>query len=414
MNLGVFSLSLSARGERRREVKILSDLNCIIAMITDDVTSTVESASLKLEQMQWFDETLFNVLDDHNDPSEHATSELDRYFESGQLYSMIDEEETVTDGSLVDDDDAENEVDQSPSRQTQYSHILVQPFEEAHLSQSMSQLSMTNTNDVRTVASASTKRKRPSSVSLSPDLIPRKVKRTEVPLVDHETMELPDYLSANNRSFDQAMTPHCIDIDQLRRFAQFKHHIAALEIYRAILMLYARMGTGTIEDPEFQSTSVDRHWWPTQVKSMLLSKRATASPMNVSDDEQDDEYLACLSLVEQRLKTSQEQIVRYQGQLDNMRGHLLGFTSRIERAIEAFVDQHGIWPLRMKRDLKMALVQHDYRAEMLERRYTNESPNAYQVGLRGRGVHRAFVWFRVASRRICTPYENSTRNRDEN
>jgi len=33
----------------------------------------------------------------------------------------------------------------------------------------------------------------------------------------------------------------------------------------------------------------------------------------------------------------------------------------------------------MKRDLKIALLKHDYDAELLERQYLQEKPNGYQV-----------------------------------
>ncbi|CAF4928132.1 unnamed protein product, partial [Rotaria socialis] len=47
--------------------------------------------------------------------------------------------------------------------------------------------------------------------------------------------------------------------------------------------------------------------------------------------------------------------------------------------IEIHVQTYGIKPLEMKRDLKLALVNYDYDAEMLQREYFQQQPNNYQI-----------------------------------
>ena len=66
-------------------------------------------------------------------------------------------------------------------------------------------------------------------------------------------------------------------------------------------------------------------------------------------------------------------------QLDEKKSHLVDMTSTMEEAIKAYVDQYGIRPIKMKRDLKIALIKYDYDAEIIERKYLRENPNEYQV-----------------------------------
>ena len=60
----------------------------------------------------------------------------------------------------------------------------------------------------------------------------------------------------------------------------------------------------------------------------------------------------------------------------------------MEEIIRHYVQQHAIIPLKMKRDLTIALLGHDYDAEILQRQYRHAKPNAYQVTLL-----RSFIFF---------------------
>ena len=44
--------------------------------------------------MEQFD-TIFDIIDENNDSLEYTTEELNRYFQSGHLNSIIDEEEII-------------------------------------------------------------------------------------------------------------------------------------------------------------------------------------------------------------------------------------------------------------------------------------------------------------------------------
>ena len=60
---------------------------------------------------------------------------------------------------------------------------------------------------------------------------------------------------------------------------------------------------------------------------------------------------------------------------------LTELTSTMEKSMEAYVQNYGIRALKLKHDLKITLVKHDYDAEILRRKYMHEQPNEYQVKL---------------------------------
>ena len=51
----------------------------------------------------------------------------------------------------------------------------------------------------------------------------------------------------------------------------------------------------------------------------------------------------------------------------------------MEEFIENYVEFFGIRPLKLKRDLKIALIKHDYDSEILKRKHIHEKPNEYQL-----------------------------------
>jgi hypothetical protein len=124
---------------------------------------------------------------------------------------------------------------------------------------------------------------------------------------------------------------------------------------------------------------VDRRVWPLQVKSVILGKRLPTTTVATMEINTEKEHLDCENLVYERLQEMNEKIEQYQRQLDKKKSQLTGFTSTMEEAIDIYIQQHGIKPLKLKRDLKIALLKYDYDAEILERKYLQEKPNQYQV-----------------------------------
>lgn len=158
--------------------------------------------------------------------------------------------------------------------------------------------------------------KRQISTTSHPDSVAKKVKLTDdQDMDDCQTGQesTPVYLLPTNRTFHRLVekvnqAASSIDLDALRQIAILKHQIDALHSSKQISLIYLRSGKGELREPEPEITPVDRRVWPSQVKSaMLAAKPATY---------QGDEHLACVNLVHQRIRQTEEKIQRYQRQVD--------------------------------------------------------------------------------------------------
>jgi hypothetical protein len=222
---------------------------------------------------------LFDITDDDQDELKYTMKEMNRYFEEGYLQSTMEEED------LIDEDSSDHQMEEAE--------------EEEVLSQHFSQLS--------------TRKRQLSNVS-DPESPVKKIKLTE----DHDMADcgedqecIPGYLQPKNDAF------HClvekvseaassIDVDDLRQIAILTHQMAALHINKEISLVYLRSGKGELREPEPEITPVDRHVWPTQVKSsMSLTRQAVL---------EEDEQLACENLVRQRICETEAKIQQYQRQ----------------------------------------------------------------------------------------------------
>ncbi|CAF2104345.1 unnamed protein product [Rotaria magnacalcarata] len=104
-----------------------------------------------------------------------------------------------------------------------------------------------------------------------------------------------------------------------------------------------------------------------QVQSLLLTKHKLATsnagtttttvPMEIDTE---NEQLACEKLLHERLRDMKQRIKYYE---------------------KHYVQKHGIKPIEMKRNLKIALVNYDYDSEILKRKYFHENPNEYQIDI---------------------------------
>jgi hypothetical protein len=65
----------------------------------------------------------------------------------------------------------------------------------------------------------------------------------------------------------------------------------------------------------------------------------------------------------------------------------------MEDMIRKYVQQYGIQPLKLQRDHKIALLKHDYDAEIIERKFLQENPNEYQVNqfIRPKRMNRSIL-----------------------
>jgi hypothetical protein len=175
-------------------------------------------------------------------------------------------------------------------------------------------------------------------------------------------------------------TAGSISINDIQQVAILKHNIADLDIQKQISTIYLRSGTGKLREPEVELIAVDRRVWPIQVKSAVSPQPSNMSRTTMEMNEEDQHH-AYEELVHCRLQEMNEKIEQYQIQLNEMKSGLIGFTSTMEEVIDTYIQQYGIKPLQMKRDHKIALLEYDYDAEILQRKYLQENPNEYQVKL---------------------------------
>ncbi|CAF1385303.1 unnamed protein product [Adineta steineri] len=320
---------------------------------------------------------IFDIPDDDYDRLEYTNQILNHFFMYGGLIPIkLNSEEEQEEEPMIDDENI-NDNDNI--------ELIDITEQNDSLSQKLSQLS-TETNDSddndETESYEMNKRRRTSTTS-SPSFIPKKSKTLNDHDIDdndkEEYEQIPSFLLSSDKSFEQMIkdvmnTISSIDIDNLRQMAQLIYQIANCGMEKDIKTIYLRSGTGTLKEPEFELTEIDRCVWPKQVISKVVKKSTTAIEMNQSHELVDYE-----KFVREHLQEIENKIKEYQCQLDEKKSHVVGFTSRIEKTIRGFVYERGIKPIEMKRDLKIALLKYDYDIELNERRYLRENPNEYQL-----------------------------------
>ncbi|CAF4419094.1 unnamed protein product [Rotaria magnacalcarata] len=258
---------------------------------------------------------MFDIVDDENDTLEYAEDELNKYYLSGHVNSMVQEDE------MIDDDSYDNDINVIEEIQT-----------EAILSQNFSQLSTKAEDEQK--SGVINKRQRSSTTISSPDASCKKIKlivddadesTATTTMSSTETNEIPIYLSINNKLFVHmaqtiTKTTTSISINSIQQLALFIHQAASVRTDREVMKAYLH----------------------------------SVMEMN-------------------------EKIQYHQNQFNEKKNNLIDFTSNIEQTIRSFVQKHGVKPLEMKRNLKIAMTNHDYDSEILRRQYLQEKPNEYQI-----------------------------------
>jgi hypothetical protein len=202
--------------------------------------------------------------------------------------------------------------------------------------------------------------------------------------IEDKQNQIPVYLLTIDKSFtdmiQKAMdTASSVEMNDLRQIAILMHQIADIQIQKQITNIYLLSGTGKLRGIETDLMDIDRRVWPMQVKSALIAKPSKQKMATLVETKKEVEHRECENLVHERLQEMNGKMEQYQRQLNEKKSHLTGFTLSMETAIHNYVQQHGIMPLQMKRDLKIALLEHEYDAQILERKYVQEKPNEYQV-----------------------------------
>ncbi|CAF2186794.1 unnamed protein product [Rotaria magnacalcarata] len=316
---------------------------------------------------------MFDIVDDENDTLEYAEDELNKYYLSGHVNSMVQEDE------MIDDDSYDNDINVIEEIQT-----------EAILSQNFSQLSTKAEDEQK--SGVINKRQRSSTTISSPDASCKKIKlivddadesTATTTMSSTETNEIPIYLSINNKLFVHmaqtiTKTTNSISINSIQQLALFIHQAASVRTDREVMKAYLHSVMGTLKQSESHLIEVDRRVWPIHVQSLMLTQHKAATTTacaSVTEDQQAD----CEKHLHQRLIEMNEKIQYHQNQFNEKKNNLIDFTSNIEQTIRSFVQKHGVKPLEMKRNLKIAMTNHDYDSEILRRQYLQEKPNEYQI-----------------------------------
>ena len=199
---------------------------------------------------------------------------------------------------------------------------------------------------------------------------------------EKEKDSIPTYLSLTNATFNRFVqnlvdATNLISIEDVQHIALCLHRIAAIHIQKQVSTIYFKSGTGTLREPELELVPIDRRVWPVQVKSAMLTQRSTNT--TAMDIDPENEQLAYENLVHQRLEEMNQQTDQYEKELEEKKHQLVGFSSIMENIIRKYVQHYGITPLKLQSNLKMALLKHDYDAEIIERKFLQEKPNEYHV-----------------------------------
>ncbi|CAF4364906.1 unnamed protein product, partial [Rotaria magnacalcarata] len=109
---------------------------------------------------------------------------------------------------------------------------------------------------------------------------------------------------------------------------------------------------GTLREAECHFIEVDRHFWPMQVQSLMLTQHKltmndtdttskTTTPMEIDTE---DQQIACENLLNEHLQKIKRQIEYYGKELDEKQSTFIRFTSTIQETIEIHVQTYGIKP----------------------------------------------------------------------
>lgn len=292
------------------------------------------------------------------------------------------------------------------------------------LSQKLKELSTKSDNEITTASGSVNKRSQTESPSSS-NISHKKRKSSqqddskmvtsddESSNCDRELDPIPPYLLFDNRSFIKMITKittsnKTISMNDIQEIALLKHQIAALLMKQDITETYLQSIKGTLTEYDFDLVDIDRCVWPVEVKSLMLTHRkrlasgnavATANELDINDK---NVQRVCEDLLQQHLKERNEQIQDLKSRLEAKKQSLMAYSSIIDEMIDNFIESHGLKALKMQRDFRIAMIQHSFESEILERKYHYEKPNQYQVNF---DIHAEIyficILFRLILLNVC-------------
>ncbi|CAF1588789.1 unnamed protein product [Rotaria magnacalcarata] len=135
-----------------------------------------------------------------------------------------------------------------------------------------------------------------------------------------------------------------------------------------MMKIYLHSVQGILKEPTYTSMEINRRVWPIQVQSLMLAHHKPTASMEIHTEE--EEQVTCEQLLHQHLQDMKEKIQDYEQQFNVKKQTLNDFTSNVEETIQNYVQVYGIKPLKLKRDLNVALLKYHYESELLKRQYT--------------------------------------------
>ena len=274
-----------------------------------------------------FKDLHFDILDDHHEPTEHDTDDLNRYFVSPTMHPIITKEEVV----VAMDVDSSGDGDDEDMDEGQ----------EEKLSQQMNELSMKNT-------------KRQISDSLSADQSRKKMKVSE-PEQRKEDDDIPTYLMATNPLFEHRLKKllkgqTSNSIDDLRQMAILKHQLAELSQEKRLFLFYLQAGKGTLKDDPSESNNVNRCVWLNEV--ITMGKRYGHDQNNADGTVYENMLQSQLQEIDDRLEQDKQQ-------LNSLKEQGVYLTLTFEEAINYIVESDGRKYVRAQYDGQIGLLECD-------------------------------------------------------
>lgn len=207
--------------------------------------------------------------------------------------------------------------------------------------------------------------------------------------------DLPRFLSRTKDIFQETikpLLPHglrapSINIEQLRKLALLKFHIAVNDLDISLWNTYLQSGTGKIPlevQPQQAAaageTTASTHSkfcrWPSDLKDKMI--RDGFIPAD--DHQQRITNDAYMNYVHQQIRQLRNKNAEYYNELQLEKRYLShDLTSEMEEAINIFVEQYGTSFHRLPINGKISTIEYRYKDRSLELQFLEENPHAYQL-----------------------------------
>ncbi len=187
---------------------------------------------------------------------------------------------------------------------------------------------------------------------------------------------LPDYLSKENKCFEEAMNHISSSsssssktvIEDLRPMAVLIYHLFNINLEKNLWLTYVKAGTGKLNTNQIDNNSnIDPCIWPIKVQSAMKKSINNSSSSN-------NDNTNCLAFATQYLSDLENKIKNYETQLNIEKKRLPEHLQPIELFI-----QQKLQSFRLQIEHEIELVQYNYNDRMLELQYLQCNPTARQV-----------------------------------